>query len=310
MFKEIKYLLRKIIKKPLKIGLVTYYYPDKKSGNNGVAIHTYYLSIELAKKGCEVHIFANGDKNSTTSSLIGEGKLVVHRINSKMKTEIKDVVINKRMDYFVFDNKIIDEITKESEREKFDVIHTHGWLTAGAFIAKHLNNTKWVHTFHALEKERLRFMSKEEKRYFQIAQWMETTIHYADAIIAVSNFLKKKAQKEYNIPDNKVFYIPNGVDLDVFNMDKPTQKEKRVAYIGRFSFEKGIDFVEKIFEGLLKNNKDLSVEIVAADAKTPESFKITKEGFENMAKNYPTRFVWHKEPLNREKIAEILKRSE
>ena len=140
MFESIIHTLKSLLKKPFKVGLITYYYPEKENLYNGVAIHTHHLSKELAKLGCEVHIFTRGKRNYIKKEYIGDGKLVIHRIDTKFDFPISDNAIKKRISYFIFDNKVINEITKENSHEKFDAIHTHGWLTAGAFISKYFND--------------------------------------------------------------------------------------------------------------------------------------------------------------------------
>lgn len=307
---SIIYSLSSLLKKPFKVGLVTYYYPEnKKSFNNGVAVHTYYLSRELAKLGLEIHVFAKGEKNNKKTEYIGEGKLITHRINTKFETSIKDNVIQKRISYFIFDNKIINEITKEHSRERFDMVHTHGWLTAGAFISKYFNDIKWIHTFHALEKNRLKFMSSDEKKYFQIAQWMESTINYADALITVSDKLKTEVMQNYPIKSEKINYIPNGVDLEIFKEDNTSLDNKNVLYIGRFSLEKGIDLLPKIIRKVLEKNNEIKFVVVASDKTTIPSLKKIKNEFENLKEKYGDRFMWYRDTMGREEIGELFKQS-
>ena len=305
MFKGIIHSLKSLLKKPFKIGIITYYYAKKDKLENGVAIHTYYLSRELAKIGCEVHIFTRGEKNSIKKEYIDEGKIVIHRINTKFDSPLKDPVIKKRMSYFIFDNKVINEVNKENSHEKFNILHTHGWLTAGAFISKYFNDVKWIHTFHALEKNRLKFMTKDEKKYFQIAKWMESTINYSDALIAVSKNLKQEILKNYPIKKQKISYIPNGVDLKVFKPENIPQEDKKILYIGRFSLEKGIDLLPKIIEKIFKRNKKIKFEIVASDKNIPNSLNKTKEKIEKLMIQHPNRIIWHKEYINREELAKI-----
>lgn len=307
MFPRINYFFRTIFKKPFKVAIVTYYYPEGNKLDNGVAIHTYYLSRELSKLGCEVHIFAKGDKSYKKTEYIGEGKIIVHRIDTKINFEPKDAVVKKRMAYFLFDNKVINEITKENSKEKFNIIHTHGWLTAGAFIAKNFNDLKWVHTFHALEKNRIKFMTEEEKKYFQIAKWFESTIKYADALISVSKKLKIEVMQNYPVKDEEVFYIPNGVDLELFNSENHPPSENKICYIGRFSLEKGIDFVSKIAENVLKKDDKLKFVVVAKETKNISSLEKIKEEFLRIEKEYPERFKWHRENLSREDISKLIK---
>ncbi len=305
MFKDIIYTLKNLLKKPFKVGLITYYYPEKNNVGNGVAIHAYYLSRELAKLGCEVHIFTRGEKNSLKKEYIQDGKIIIHKIDTKFDSQINDKIIQKRMSYFIFDNKIINEITKEDSHEKFDIIHSHGWLTAGAFISKYFNNVKWVHTFHALERNRLKFMSQDEKKYFQISKWVESTISYANALITVSEKLKIESLQNYPIKEKNIFHIPNGVDISVFKPENIPQKDKKIFYVGRFSLEKGIDLIPKIIKKVFEKNNEVKFEIIAVDENIPKSMVRIRKQFENLLEQYPDRFIWHREYISREELAKL-----
>ncbi len=305
MFEGILYTVKSLLKKPFKVGLITYYYPEKGKSNNGVAIHTSYLAQGLAKLGCEVHVFTQGTKSYKRTEYFNEGKIVIHRLNTKLETPVKDPIISSRISYTLFDSGVITEVTKENSHEKFELIHTHGWLTGGAFICKHLNGMKWVHTFHALEKSRIEFMSKEQQEYFNVARWIESTIRQADLLIAVSNFLKIEVLKNYSLSPERIKYIPNGVDLDLFNQVNYPIQDKKILYVGRFSMEKGIDFIPRIVKNVFEKDNDIKFEIIAADQNIPPSLQKTKQQFEELEKKFPNRFIWHKEQISREALPKI-----
>lgn len=307
----LRFELKSIVHKPFKVGLLSYYYPSEKEKTlNGVGIHVYYLSRELANLGCEVHVFAKGEKEYVRTNYLGEGKLVTHWITTKTKSTITDPTIAKRMSYFLFDNKVINGITDENSKEPFNVIHSHGWLTSGAFISKFFCDLKWVHTFHSLEKNRLSFMSNEEKKYFNIARWIESTINHADLLISVSDNLKKETLEGYNIRKEKIFTVPNGVDLDLFKSETDQPKNKNVLYMGRFSLEKGIDYLPEIIERVFKKDKEIKFEILAPYIGVPASLEKIKTQLEYLIEEYPERIVWHKEKKGREEILEIINNSQ
>lgn len=309
MLKGIKYHLKSLVKRPFKIGIITPQYPEKGSTTNkGVAVHTYYLTRELAKLGAEVHIFTGGNKNSIRSEYIGEGRRVIHRMNTQIEFPVKDFMIEKKFSIIIFDNKVIEEVIQENQREKFDVIHSHITMT-GALMSKYFKNLKWMHTFHLLEKNRLKFMSSEERKYFGVERWRESTLSYADALIAVSKTLKGEMIKDYNIKEKKVFHIPNGVDLEVFKpMSLP--EERKVTYVGRFSPEKGIDVVAKIAEIVLKKDPKVKFVIVAPPYKImPPIMERVRKQLVQLEEQYPERFYWQKEPLTREELAVLYNES-
>ena len=148
-------------------------------------------------------------------------------------------------------------------------------------------------------------MSKDEKKYFKIAKWMESTIQYADALIAVSEKLKLEVLQNYPVKEEKISYIPNGVDPSVFKPENIPQEDKKILYVGRFSLEKGIDLVPKIIKKVFEKNHEVKFEIVAPDINIPRSLEKIKREFENLIEQYPNRFIWHRESLSREELAKL-----
>ena len=69
-------------KRTFKIAMISYYYPLKNKITSGVATYTYFVSKELAKRGCNVHVFTSSKKESKISKYkIGNGSLTVHEIS-------------------------------------------------------------------------------------------------------------------------------------------------------------------------------------------------------------------------------------
>lgn len=307
MIERVIYALKSLLNKPFKVGIITPQYPKKGDvSNQGVAIHTYCLSYGLAKLGCDVHIFTIGDKNSTKVEFIGDGKRTVHRISINLKVPLQDRTLRRRFSTFMFDNLILNEVFSESAKEKFDIIHSQITMTS-ALIAKYFNDVEWVHTFHSLERLRVKYTSKENKKYMGIINWMQSSVTYPDAIISVSRNLKKEILNAYpSLKGKGVFYIPNGVDLETFKPGNLQPKDKRVLLIARFSLEKGIDLAEKITLSLLKKDKKLKVEfVVPIDDYMSESMEKIKSQLETLEKTFPERFIWHKEAISHNKLAEI-----
>lgn len=304
---SIAYALMSIVRKPFKVGLISYYPKhNQKSLNNGVAIHVYYLSRELAKIGLEVHIFAQDDKNYNKTEYIGDGKIVVHGIKTKIDLPNDDLVTKKRLSHFIFESAIIQKISKENSKESFDILHTHNIGVGGTFISKYFYNIPWIHTFHSVENNRLKFLSKEESRYLDIVRWTQSTINYSDAIITVSEILKKEVLQDYPLSE-KVIYIPNGVDLELFNKENSNGNQS-ILHIGRFSLEKGVDLLPDIIKNVLDKNKKIKFVLVVSDKNIPLSLEKVKKKLEDLEKKHE-RFIWHRDIIGREEIKDLFKQS-
>ena len=108
MLNRLIYNLKTLLNKPFKVGIISYYYPTEKAKvNNGVAIHAYYLSRQLANLGCEVHVFCRAwGKVNVKREYIGKGALIIHTLNTGFDPSIKDTTIRIRMSYAMFDNEV------------------------------------------------------------------------------------------------------------------------------------------------------------------------------------------------------------
>ncbi len=216
MFNSVLKLFHSFFERPLRVGIISYYYPYQKPSTSGVGIHVYNLVKHLAKQGCEVHVFTYGEKDSKVSVPLGKGNIKIHIINADFRFELENPVIEKRVRYAIFENKVLNEFVYEHSKKPFDIIHTHGWLTSSAFMLKYLYHIPWVHTVHALEHNRLASMTEEEKELFRVTSWIEDTLVDADKLIAVSESARQEVLKLFKKSGKKTVVIPNGVDLKLF----------------------------------------------------------------------------------------------
>ena len=306
MLNSILKLFHNFFEKPLKVAIVSYYYPFQKPSTNGVGTHTYNLVTSLAKLGCEVHVFSYAKKDAKYKVRIGNGKIFLHFLNSDFGFGLEDPITEKRIRYAFFENKVLNEFTYENSKRPFEIIHTHGWLTSSAFMIKHLFHIPWVHTVHALERNRLSLMTEEEKKLFKVTSWVEDTLADSDMMIAVSNSVKSEIMKAFKNSAKKIAVIPNGVNLDTF---KPGKNDSRtVLTVSRFSKEKGVDMLPEIIERVLNANKSNQFIVVAQETKLPALQNIQKQLLA-LKEKYPKRFEWITSPISAKAVAEIYKKS-
>jgi len=310
LFNNLVFNIRKLIHRPLKIAIVTPQYVNRKGvSDKGVALHVFNLSRELVKSGCEIHIFTAGNRNAKANFFENGGKLTVHRINTALGISTNDYLVKKNLSRMTFDTKVVNEIIKEHRNSPFDLVHSHVTYN-GALMVKQLLNLKWVHTIHSIEKVRLKFMSKEERKFFKASKWQESALSCADSVITVSETLKKLIMENYNLNESKVFAIPNGVDSEIY-IKTEGNPAKKVLYIGRFSMEKGIELLPEIIDGTLSRDDKIIFEIVASLEKEslPEDMVLIRNKLEELEKKYPDRLIWHKGLLSREEISKLYSES-
>lgn len=134
------------------------------------------------------------------------------------------------------------EIAKEiAKTTSFDVIHAHDWMTYPAGIkAKKASKKPLVVHVHATEFDRTG--DNPNSYVYNIER---EGMHYADAIIAVSNYTKGKIVAHYGIPPEKVHVVHNAVEMPPMNKlqkSKLSEHDKIVLFLGRITMQKGPDY--------------------------------------------------------------------
>lgn len=283
-----------IISKPkLKVALISYYY--QKPNISGVGVHVQNLAKYLVKHNCEVHVFCHGEE----SGFYKENGAVIHTIG-KILTSISDNFSKKRLEYDIFESEVVKDIIRENSRKRFDVIHTHGALTKAAFIIRKVYNIKWIHTFHAIEKLRVKKLSNEERQFEDLVSWIEHTVNYCDGSIFVSADLLKEGVKTYNLKSKII--IPNGVDLQLFSYYPITKKN--VLFIGRFSKDKGIDILPKLIPSIM-SVKDATFTAVCPYSATGGELKKLRELIQEMQDKYGKRLRIIDKPQDPQVLKEL-----
>lgn len=126
-------------------------------------------------------------------------------------------------------------------REKFDVIHSHDWLTYPAGIAlSYVTGKPLVVHVHATEFDR----SGEHvnQRVYEIER---EGMHAAARVIAVSMLTKGICTARYGVAPEKVEVVYNGVDQEG-SQPVPQQtieaRDKIVLFLGRITMQKGPEY--------------------------------------------------------------------
>lgn len=133
----------------------------------------------------------------------------------------------------------------------FDLIHAHDWLVSFAAQAlKKIHKTPLVTTIHATERGRGRGkLSGEIAVAIHGAEWWLT--YEAWRVIATSRFMAEEVRDYFQLPQDKIVVIPNGVDPARFGALSAEERaqlraqwaaphEQLVYYIGRVQQEKGV----------------------------------------------------------------------
>ncbi len=146
-----------------------------------------------------------------------------------------------------------------AENYQYDVIHAHEWLSYPAGIkVKEVSGKPLILHVHSTEVDRSGGFINEEVYDLEKAAFEE-----ADCVVAVSEYTKKILIDRYDVPQEKVQVVHNGVDVGLYSQGdagpnsiyiKNLKKEgyKIVLYVGRFSLHKGPDYFIRAAQKVLQ----------------------------------------------------------
>ncbi len=158
-----------------------------------------------------------------------------------------------------------------------DIVHLHTWYTHfGGILAKLNYGIPLVLTVHSLEP--LRPWKREQLgQGYDCTCWIEkTAIEMADAVIAVSQDTKADVLRLFNVPEERVHVIHNGIDLREFNLTDSTSAMQRFGidperpfalFVGRITRQKGIIHLASAIRHM---HKDFQIVLCAGAPDTPE----------------------------------------
>ncbi|WJJ97011.1 glycogen synthase [Algibacter luteus] len=265
----------------------------------GAGVHVEYLADELSKlMDLEVRCF--GDQNSNEGSLSVKGfpfeDGVFKGADDKLKSVFKTLSTSLHMNADVVDA---------------DVVHCHTWYAHFAgIVSKLCYGTPLVITTHSLEP--LRPWKREQLgRGYDASSWVEkTAIEMADALIAVSEETKEDVIKHFNVDENKVKVIYNGINLqqyvqtsesstlDEYKVDK---NKPYVLFVGRITRQKGIIHLVNAIKYI---DPDTQIVLCAGAPDTPEIGK-EMESAVNEVKKSRNNVIWIDKMVTKEEIIQL-----
>jgi glycosyltransferase involved in cell wall biosynthesis len=126
-------------------------------------------------------------------------------------------------------------------KEKYDIVHAFN--VPSAFAMKYTKAKKKVLSIHGIYSEQVDAL--HSKTISSVAKIAEIKVlKWADKLTTDSKIVKKIYKEKLNA-DFEFFYAP--LDIKKFKKLKNTEKnEKQIIFIGRDSYEKGIDILKEI----------------------------------------------------------------
>ncbi|MCB0399448.1 MAG: glycogen synthase [Winogradskyella sp.] len=265
----------------------------------GAGVHVEYLAKELSAL-MEVEVRAFGDQDESRGNLIIKGYPFedgfFKNSDGKLKSIFKTLSTGLHMNADTIDA---------------DIVHCHTWYSHFAGImAKLCYGIPMVLTTHSLEP--LRPWKREQLgRGYDASSWIEkTAIEMADCLIAVSNETKQDILKHFDVDEDKIQVVYNGIDLKEYTVVKETnvletfgidKNKPYVLFVGRITRQKGIVHLVNAIKYI-----DADTQIVLC-AGAPDTEEIAKEMEDAVAEASKTRdnIFWIDKMLDKKDVIQL-----
>ena len=135
----------------------------------------------------------------------------------------------------------ISSIKAMLDTEKYDIVHAFN--LPSVFAMKQVNAKKRVLSIHGVYSEQVNALHSDATA--KVASATESKVlKWADALTTDSKIVKDAYKKKLGV-NFEFMYAP--LDIEKFkNIENVEKKDNQVVYIGRDSFEKGIDILKNI----------------------------------------------------------------
>lgn len=227
--------------KSMKILVLAWEFPPRIVG--GISRHVAELYPEMVKLGHEIYLMTVEFGEAPLYEIV-EG-IKVHRIGVSEGHDFFHWVVNMNESMGTEGGKII------LAEGPFDLIHAHDWVVSDAAIAlKHHFGVPLVATIHATEYGRYNGLYNHTHYYINGKE--KHLARKASRIIVCSKYMQGEVERTLESPADKIDIIYNGIrpekkrpippsDAWRFRRQFANDGEKIVYYLGRMSYEKGVD---------------------------------------------------------------------
>lgn len=222
----------------MRILMLTWEYPPRVVG--GIAHVVSELSRALAQEGNEVEVITTLEEN--LPEFEKSDGVTVHRVAPYH---------GRPLNFFAWVHQLNLAMLEKGvclcRKRRFDLVHAHDWLVAYAGRGiKHIFQMPLIASVHATEFGRNHGLHNDEQRYIGEVEWFLT--YEAWRVICNSRYMREEIESVFNLPQDKISIIPNGIRPAAFQVSAPDPavrqrfagpEEKILFFIGRLVREKG-----------------------------------------------------------------------
>ena len=189
-------------------------------------------------------------------------------VEEERKRQVKDFRIQYGQKYKFsgkYGSNLMEEVARYAmvggtiamqNKDRFDVIHAHDWLTYLAGIAaKELTGKPLVVHVHATSYDR----GDEKHMDTRVLDIEGRGMRAADRVITVSDLTRNIVINKYGIDPAKVVTVHNAVDFSGREnlIVERGVKDKVVTFLGRITFQKGPEYFIEAAAKVLKRTKNV-----------------------------------------------------
>jgi 1,4-alpha-glucan branching enzyme len=243
-----------------KILMLSWEFPPMVVG--GLSRHVFDLSRKLIELGHEVYVLTSSVEGYPDYEI--NNGVHVYRIAGKQPAFDSFFHWTGSLNF-----AMADYAAELSKKIHFDCIHAHDWLVSVAALAiKSELNIPLITTIHATEHGRNNGITSPLQYEINQKEW--ELMDGSDSLIVCSTYMKQELMEVFQIPEDKITILPNGIDPDQLmiksqkNMDYHNRphNELLIFSVGRLVKEKGFQTIIEAAEIL--RNKGLQVKFVIA----------------------------------------------
>jgi glycosyltransferase involved in cell wall biosynthesis len=262
---------------------VCYISPEYWPLAGGTGAYVYYLSNELMKNGYNATIVTGSNQN------------VDIQVNSQLKVYFQKIPKVPIVKSFMLARASNRKLNSLHGTANIDITHPQLPLTPSFAVPPHFGKTlvctvhsTWKGEAEAIKGEPYSRLNANEKflvsfnwflRFFEVGM-----IKRANRVIAVSDFTRQELRKYYNIPENRIRVIHNGVDTRKFQpaLDKRKVKAElglnpddlAILSVGRLYARKGLFTLIEAMPPVVKRFKNAKF-VISGKGQKDEIAKLT-----------------------------------
>jgi glycosyltransferase involved in cell wall biosynthesis len=251
----------------MNVLVISRYFSPFVGGNENQCL---LLSSELAKQNCGIEI-VTGRYNSKLKRKEIVGNLNVNRIryvniSFEFKTRNKFTRLYNGIRFVLAEWSFMISlfVFLIFNGKKFDVLHIHkaNWIALPCIIytkVKHKPILVKEATFDGPSEMKLILLPKKAQGF------LFKNVYFVAISSEIKDYLLSK-----EVSDNKIFFVPNGIELPV--LKETIRNENELLFVGNFWSKtvKGLDILLKSFSNVIKSNPNVKL-IILGDG-NPELF--------------------------------------